>query len=358
MAEKTEKPTPKKLRDARRRGEVAKSRELTSLGLFVALSAFLWLGSAFIGKYMIGVMEHAIAAPASTDAAAAWPWLHETQAMLHDMLWVVAPFLGAGLVCALLIGAAQTRGIFSLQPITPKFERINPGHGLKNIFSTRQLFELGKMLVKTTLLLGALVVSVALSLDTMVKMVYEPAADLLRISGDIAAQLTIWAGLIYALGAALDYGHQRYEFMKQQKMTLEEVRREHRDTEGDPHIKAHRRAIAREMAFSKTSVRVSSASVVIANPTHVCVALYYMQGETDLPRVVAKGVDAIALRIRAEAERARVPIVEDPPLARQVFREVPLDQYINEDLIDPVAAVIRWAKEVDRREATGAPNSG
>lgn len=351
MPEKTQKPTPKKLRDARKRGEVAKSRELTSLGLFVALSAFLWYATAFMGEHVLSVVERAITAPSSTDTGSSWPWLHETQSMLRDMMWAIMPFLGLGLGCALLIGAAQTRGIFSLEPITPKFERINPGQGLKNIFSTRQLFELGKMVVKTALLLGALVACVAFSLDTMVKMVYAPAADLLRISGIIAAQLMGWAALIYAIGAALDYGHQHHEFMKQQKMSIDELRREYRDTEGDPHIKAHRRATGREMAYSKMSGRVSSSSVVVANPTHVCVALYYAQGETDLPRVVAKGVDALALKIRAEAERGGVPVLEDPALARLLFRKVPLDQYISEDLIDAIAAVIRWAREVDRRES-------
>jgi len=271
--------------------------------------------------------------------------------MLHDALWVVTPLLAIGLGGAVLMGALQTRGVFSVTPITPKFERINPGQGLKNLFSTRQLFELVKMLVKTALLMALLIASIANSLDTLIKMVYAPAADLLRVSGSIILILMAWAAAIYALGAAVDYGHQYHEFMKQQKMSIDEVRRELRDTEGDAHIKARRRSTARELALSKMIGRVSSSSVVVANPSHVSVALYYEQGETDLPRVVAKGVDATALKIRAEAERGKVPVLEDPPLARRLFRDVALDQYINEDLIDAIAAVFRWARQVDSRAA-------
>lgn len=351
MAEKTHKPTPKKLRDARKRGEVAKSKELNSLALYLGLLVFLWLGAEFIIDHVISVMERAIAAPESARDGLPWPWLQEVQAMLRDMMWIVAPMVAIGLGCALLMGGLQTRGIFSATPITPKFERINPGQGLKNLFSTRQVFDLAKMLVKTALLMALLIVSIALSLDTMVKMVYAPGAELLRISGIIMLALMAWAAVIYALGAVLDYGHQFYEFMKQQKMTVDEVRREMRDTEGDASIKARRRSTAREMAFTKMLKRVSSANVVVANPTHVCVALYYAPNETDLPRVVAKGVDMQALRIRAEAERGNVPIFEDPPLARRLFRDVALDQYINEDLIDAIAAVFRWAQRVHAEHA-------
>jgi type III secretion protein U len=145
----------------------------------------------------------------------------------------------------------------------------------------------------------------------------------------------------------LYYAHQFREFMKRQKMSVEELRRDYRDTEGDPRLKGRRRAVAREMVFHQTMMsRLSSASVVVVNPTHVSVALYYVPGKTPLPRVVATGVDALALKIRAQAEREGVPVLEDPPLARTLFRDVALDEYIKEELIDSVAAVFRWARVV------------
>jgi len=276
------------------------------------------------------------------------------QSIAEDLFWILAPVLGLYVGCAVLIGGLQTRGLVSLTPIIPKFERINPAQGLRKLFSTRQLFELGKMLLKTALLTGMLAWCVILALQPLVKMVYAPAGDLLRISGSLVWQLMGWAALIYAIGAALDYAHQFHEFMKQQKMSTDDLRRDFRDREGDPLIKGRRRAIAREVAFSD---RLSAASVVVVNPTHVSVALQYTSGKTPLPRVVVKGLDAMALRIRTEAERQGVPILQDAPLARKLFREVSLDHYINEDLIDVVAAAFRWARQVDRRPPQSASRS-
>lgn len=355
MSDKPHKPTPKKLKDARKKGEVAKSKEVISLALFVATLLFMWLGATFIGEQVFAVIEHAIGAPQSVVTGAEWPWLPEMQAILLRALWILAPMFAIGLACALLVGSLQTRGLFSLEAISPKFERINPGKGLSNLFSTRQLFELGKMLVKTTLLTGVLVASLWFSLDSILKMVYASPAELLHIVGVVVLGLMGWAVLVYVISAALDYAHQYHEFMKQQKMSTDEMRREWREMEGDPYIKANRRATGREMAMAEMVSRTATANVVIANPTHVSVALYYKPGTADLPRVVAKGVDAIALRIRTEAERHGVPVYENIQLARQVFREVPLDQYISDELIDAIAGVFRWAKTADRRGSAVAP---
>ena len=346
MAEKTHKPTAKRLRDARKRGEVARSRELTSLGGFVMLWLCLWFGADYLGRHLDHIIERAMLAADPVAGAGETPWLPQVQSMAHDMFWILAPLLGLCVGCAVLIASLQTRGLVSVALVAPKFERLNPAQGLHNLFSTRQLFELGKMLLKTALLLGMLAYCLVVSLQPVATMIYAPATDLLRVSGRLVWRLMGWSALIYAIGAVLDYAHQFHEFMKRQKMSVDEVRRDHRETDGDPQIKTRRRAIAREMAFSN---RLASASVVVVNPTHVSVALHYARGKTPLPRVVLKGLDATALRIRAQAERDGVPVLEDPPLARQLFREVALDHYINEELIDAVAATFRWARQVDRR---------
>ena len=349
MSEKTHKPTLKKLRDARKRGEVVRSRELASLGAFVALWIYLWLGVSYLGRHLFNIAEHAITAATPTAGGGLPPWLPPVQDMFWDMIWTLAPLLGVGVGCAVLVSALQTRGVWSIAPITPKFERINPATGLKNLFSTRNLFELGKMLVKTALLTGTLAYALTVSLDELAKMVYVPAADLLRMSGVLMWRLMGWAAVIYAIGAVLDYAHQFYQFMKRHRMSTEEVRRDHIETEGNPRIKARRRSIAQQLALVGGNSRISSASVVIVNPTHVSVALYYAQGKTPLPRVVAKGIDALAMRIRLQAERDGVPVLQDPPLARKLFSDVAIDEYITKDLIDATAAAFRWAKQVDRR---------
>jgi type III secretion protein U len=350
VAEKSQKPTKRRLREARRKGEVARSRDLTSLPGFVALWICLWLGAHYGWQHLSRIVDHAIlAADPATGAGMAFSVPQQVQGLAVDMAWLLLPLLGVSLVCALLVGGLQTRGMISWVPLTPKFERINPGQGLRRLLSTRQLFEMAKMLLKTVLLLGMLFYCITASLDGLLHTVYTPAGDLLRVGGTLIWRLMGWAALVYVVGAALDYGHQFYEFMKQQKMSVEEVRRDRREAEGDPRLKARRRSIWREAAFSSPISPLSAANVVVVNPTHVSVALYYVPGETPLPRVIAKGLDAVALEIRTRAQRYGVPVLEDPPLARKLFREVEIDHYINEGLIDAVAAVFRWARLADRR---------
>jgi type III secretion protein U len=346
MSEKTFKPTRRKLLEARKRGEVVRSRDVGSFGTFVGLWIFLGFGAAYLIRHLNHIIERAMLAADPSEGDAGSVWLPQVQSMVLDLIWILAPILCLGVGCAVLTGVLQTRGVLSITPITPKFERLNPAHGLRNLFSTRQLFELGKMLLKSAALSAMLAYCAAMSLDPLMKLVHAPALELLPISGSLLWRLMGWAAVIYACGAVLDYAHQFYEFMKRQKMSIEELRRELRDREGDPLIKRRRRAIAREAVFG---ARISSASVVVTNPTHVAVALQYMPGKTPLPRVIVKGLDDVALNIRVRAAQHGVPILEDPPLARKLFREVALDHYINEELIDVVAAAFRWARQVDRR---------
>jgi type III secretion protein U len=350
MPEKSHKPTPRRLREARKRGEVARSRELSSLASFIALWICLWLGAGDFWKRLARIIDHA--AMATDPVVGVQPWQSEAQSILLDALWVILPLLGVSVVFSVLVGGLQTRGMISMEPVSPKFERINPGQGLRNLFTVRQLLELGKMLVKAVLLLGLLAYFICVSLGTIVTAVYTPVADVLRMGSVLVWRLMGWAAVIYAVTAVLDYAHQFYEFMKKQKMSIEELRRDSQETDGNPHIKNRRRSLGREMIFSGPPGRMAPASVVVVNPTHVAVALYYKAGKTPLPRVVAKGVDAMALRIRAQAERDGVPVLEDRELARRLFREVAVDHYIKEELIDAVAAVFRWVRLAEKSRQT------
>jgi len=335
--------TARKLREARKRGEVAKSKELTSFAAFTVVFLVLWLAAPHFIEHASSIIGRAIDIAEPPGPGLASTGLDKARAMAVDALWILLPLLIGGIVAACIVGVIQTRGLFSMEAITPKMERINPAAGLKNLFSLRQLFELGKLLVKLALLLGALGLIVFASLDVLVSAIYTPAEDVLRIAGHCALLLAGWSAVIYGVTSLIDYGHQKYEFMKRQRMTVEELRREQREEMGDPSVRASRRAVARSNAYGGLADRVASSNLVIANPTHVCVALYYMAGETLLPRVVAKGVDAMALRIRAVAESAGIPIIEDPPLARRVFSQVALDDYIHEQLIEAIAAAFRRA---------------
>jgi type III secretion protein U len=350
MSEKSYKPTPRRLREARKRGEVARSRELSSMASFIALWTCLWFGAGDFWKRLARIVDHV--ALATDPVVGVQPWQDQAWSMLLDALWVILPLLGVSVAFAVLVGGLQTRGMISMETITPKFERINPGQVLRNLFTVRQLLELAKMLVKTVLLLGLLGYFICISLGTIVTAVYAPVADVLRMGSVLVWRLMGWAAVIYAVTAVLDYAHQFYEFMKKQKMSIEELRRDLQETEGNPHIKNRRRSLRRELIFSHSSSRMAPVSVVVVNPTHVAVALYYKAGKTPLPRVVAKGADAMALHIRAQAERDGVPVREDRALARRLFREVAVDHYIKEELIDAVAAVFRWVRLLEESRQT------
>jgi len=344
MAEKKYKPTRRKLREARKQGEVVHSRELSSLAAFMALWICLWLGGSYWWRHLAHIVSRAIAAAGPAPGATPNSWIDAAQSLTLDMVWILGPLLCAGIAAVVLVGGLQTRGMISFAPLVPKFERLNPAQRLRNLFSTRHLFDLGKMLVKTFALLGVSFYAIRGSLDSLARIAYAPVGDVLPMGARLIWRLMGGIAVVFALGAALDYAHQFFEFMKKHKMSLEELRRDHRETDGDPHTRSRRRALARDLLFTPMIGTQPAASVVIANPTHVAVALYYESGKTPLPRVVAKGLDAAALRIRAQAERDGVPVLEDPPLARKLFHQVAVGHYINEESIDAVAAVFRWVR--------------
>ena len=346
MSEKKYKPTRRKLRDARKQGEVVHSRELNSLAAFVALWICLWLGGSYWWRHLTHIVDRAIAAvgPSSGTTPGSWAWIDEVQGLWLDMLWILGPLFGVGVAAVVLVGGLQTRGMISFAPLVPKFERLNPAQRVRNLFSTRNVFELGKMLFKTAALLGVMFYCIRGSLDSLARTAYAPVSELLPIGAALIWRLMGGIAMVFALGAGLDYAHQFYEFMKKHKMSIEELRRDYRETDGDPHTKSRRRAVARDLLFSPVAGPQPAASVVIANPTHVSVALYYESGKTPLPRVVAKGLDAAALQIRGKAERDGVPVLEDPPLARKLYRQVAVGHYINDESIDAVAAVFRWVR--------------
>ncbi len=344
MSEKKYKPTRRKLREARKQGDVVHSRELNSLAAFVALWICLWLGGSYWWRHLANIVDRAMLAVGATSGTAPGPWIDAAQSLALDMVWILGPLLCVGVAAVVLVGGLQTRGMISFTPIVPKFERLNPAQRLRTLFSTRHVFDLGKMLFKTLALLGVLFYCIRGSLDSLAKTAYAPVGDLLPVGATLIWRLMGGMAVVFAMGAGLDYAHQFYEFLKKHKMSIEELRRDYRETDGDPHTKSRRRAVARDLLFNPATGPQPAASVVIANPTHVSVALYYESGKTPLPRVVEKGLDAVALRIRAKAERDGVPVLVDPPLARKLFRQVAVGHYINEESIDAVAAVFRWVR--------------
>lgn len=342
--QKTEKPTAQRLRRARREGDVAQSRDLTSTLGLVALTALLgfagrdalaWSAGTLQG--LVGMSGTALPRPAEIGALA--------QRVLLASLLMCAPVVALLVGVGVLASGLQAGGVLAFGRLAPDLDRLNPVSGLKQMFSARTAMEAVKLLVKTAIVAALLVAVARQSLPLVVHARHLPLPGLMQVAGGLLTDL-LWAlcaGFLFI--ALFDLAFQRWDYLRRHRMSKDEVRREHKESEGDPILRGRRKQLHQELSMERMLGQVRRASVVIVNPTHVAVALYYTSGETDLPVVVGKGEGYVAEAIREAARQAGVPVFRDVPLARALQADAPLDQYIPEDLIEPVAAVLRWVRD-------------
>ncbi|MET0351948.1 MAG: EscU/YscU/HrcU family type III secretion system export apparatus switch protein [Rhizobacter sp.] len=340
MAEKTHDPTPKRLRDARRKGEVVFSADVASTAVFVGVVVAMWLTGATAFDALRELWMHAtegglLKSPGEGLARL----LHHAQAVL---LWGMLPVAGVAALAGITGSFAQVGGVAAWQRLSPDVNRLNPAEGLQRIFSTRSLVNLVKMVVKTLLLGALLFVVVRGFLDTALKLGHASPASALDVAARVVLMTFAWAAVIYAVMAAVDYVHQRHEFIKQQRMSIEDLQREYKENEGDPLTSARRKSAHFEQVYASLADRVRMASAVIHSP-RVAVALQYL-GDKDLPRVVARGENEVAAQIRRTAGEALVPIAFEPSLAERLYDEVPEDRPIPRSLYEPVARLLLWAQ--------------
>jgi type III secretion protein U len=340
MAEKDQQPTPKRLRDVRKRGEVVHSVDVSSTATFVAVLIALWLLGGLAFSLLHELWRHATSPVllARPDERIAELVRHSTEVLL----WGTLPLMAV----AALAGAAgsffQVGGLMAWERIKPDVNRMNPAEGFKRIFSSRNLVNLLKMVVKTLLLAALMFVVVRAFLDTALKLGHATPQAVLAVGAQSLLIVFGWAAVIYAAMAAVDYVHERHEFMKRQRMSIEELRQEHKEVEGNPVNVSRRRMAHFEAVYSSLGDRVRMASAVI-HAQRTAVALQYL-GERDLPRVVARGEGEVAAQIRRFAAEALIPMEFDAALAGRLYDEVPLDQPIPRSMYAPVAALLRWAQ--------------
>ncbi|GAB6933468.1 flagellar biosynthesis protein FlhB [Calditerricola satsumensis] len=339
--EKTEKPTPRRRQEARRKGQVAKSVELpAALILLVAFLLLLAAGKQLAYETAV-LLRHGLAVDVRAPLTARTV---ERLLMTYALagIKIVAPFALVALLLGVLGNAVQFGFLVTTDPLVPRWTRVNPVEGFRRILSVRALVELGKTLVKFGVILGALALVLWREVDRIAMLARMPLAQGLAYLGETSVKLgLVFSGLLVAL-AALDYGYQRLVYERQLRMSKQEVKDEYKRTEGDPLIKQRIRKRQREMAMRRMMQEVPKADVVITNPVHVAVALRYDAAEMDAPRVVAKGADYLALKIRQIAGQHGVTIMENPPLARALYARVEVGQTIPEDLYRAVAEVLAY----------------
>ncbi len=345
QSEKTEEPTQKKLDDARQKGDVPKSAEIAGFAVLAAgaamFAAFSGPLSSTVARELSGFFAHAHDIP--TGAAGARIAIGES---IRVMALALAAPLGALVVFAIAAHLGQTGLIFSAEKMKPKLDKLSPISGLKRLFGAQGAANFLKGLAKLIIVGVAVFLALWPRRDQLERLSAMDIGALLPLVRDVIIALLIAALTVYAMLAAADFIGQRFSWMKRQRMSRYDIKQEAKQSEGDPHVRARLRQIRAEKSKRRMIAAVPDATVVIANPTHFAVALKYEKGETAAPVCVAKGVDVVALKIREVAEKNRVPVVEDPPLARALFATVEVDREIPRDHYEAVAKIIGYVLSI------------
>jgi flagellar biosynthetic protein FlhB len=360
---KTERPTQRRREEARRKGQVARSREIGSaLGLFAALLALRFAGPALgrrLACSLAGQWEHLEAFDPTPHRLVPEMWGRGAAGVL-----LLVPMVAAVVALALLTGFAQTRGLLSSQPLAPDWDRVNPISGFKRLASRRTAVELCKTLAKTAIIATVVIVTLRSQGPFVLSLGASSPAAIMAAWGELAFAVAFRVALALVVLAAADYAYQRWEFEKQLRMSRQELKDEFRETEGDPHIKARLRQIRARMREERTEAATATATTLVTNPMHLAVALRYVPPETQAPVVVAKGRRLRAKRMVDIAREHDVPIVQNPPVARALFDGCEVGDSIPEALYRAVAEIVAWVYRLEeqrqrvRRGRAGATESG
>lgn len=339
--DKTEDATPRRLEKAREEGQIPRSRELTTaLVLLVSLVA-LWIFGGHIVRTMLVIFKRNFSISRETIFDPnLMPGLFATS--LFDALWDLVAFAGLTLLAALVAPVALGGWLFTPNSAMPKLNRLDPIAGLKRMFSTKALIELGKALAKVGLIIIFSYAVINGMLNAIAGLSHEPAEQ----GMEHMLSLCFWASIIIASStlviAGIDIPIQIWEYTKKLKMTLQEVKDEMKDSEGRPEVKGRIRQLQREMAQRRMMSNVPKADIVITNPTHYAVALQYDPSKPGAPILLAKGTDQIALKIREIAKASGIESVESPALARSIFHTTEIDAEIPTGLYVAVAQVLAY----------------
>jgi flagellar biosynthetic protein FlhB len=350
--EKTEQATPKKLQEAREQGQVPRSRELdTLIMLLVSAATFLMLGKQIIGGLLDMLRSNFVIERALLFNSAVIPELFWRA--LNEGIGILFPFFLIMVIAAVIAPLPMGGWNFSSKALTPKIDRLNPLKGLGRIFAWKGLIELSKALVKFLIVATAGWFLLMEKLPEFLTLGNQPVDVGL---GQLGSEL-VWVFLLLSCTliavAVVDIPFQLWDYHRQQRMTRQEIKDEHKDTEGSPELKSKVRSAQREIAMRRMMENVPKADVVITNPSHYSVALRYNQLNMGAPVVVASGVDLVALQIRRIAGAHDVPILEAPPLARALYYSTKIDQEIPAGLYLAVAQVLAYIYQLKQYQTEG-----
>lgn len=349
MAEgyKSEKATPKKRRDERKKGNVFKSQDAIAVATLVGSFAVLWVLRDSFSERLASFMTMCIEEAGEPSAGVLELLAEMAMKGAAVLAQTVGPILLTTVLCAIAATFAQTKFLVSGESIKPKFNRISPLQGIKRLFSLRSVVEALKGLLKITILMVIIFLTVRDMFLESSKYIYTDLGVAAAHMADVATNMVIRVILAFIVLAGADFGYQWWDYERQLKMTKQEVKEEYKQTEGDPQVKGKIKQIQRQRAQQRMMQQVPGADVVIRNPTHFAVALRYKPDQDNAPIVLAKGQDSLAARIVQVAEQHKIPTIENVPLARALYAQAELNQEIPPDLYEAVAEVLVYIFKIN-----------
>jgi flagellar biosynthetic protein FlhB len=351
--DKTEKATPKKRRDVRKKGEVAKSRELPSVAVLLSAIITLTLFGSYIYSHIQVVIKGALTHSAMNDLCIPEYFIMYAQEMITRYIIIIGPLIAAVFLTAVFSNILQVGFMVSGELIKPKLSKLNPIKGLGKLFSKPSFMELFKTLLKLAIIGGVAYITIK---GEILNIPFLGEMDLKAICMYILTvifKIFIRCTLAMIVLVAIDYAFQKWEFEKRIKMTKQEVKDEFKKTEGDPLIKSRIKSIQMEMARKRMMQAVPHADVVITNPTHLAVAIKYDSSVMNAPKLLAKGAEGIAKRIKDLAEKHEIPIIENKELAKSLYMMVEIGQEVPPLLYQAVAEVLAYIYKLRGNTANG-----
>lgn len=343
MSEKTEPPTPKRLRDAREKGNLLKSTEIVSTVVMLAGLLAIYVIATDVPKRFQMALDELISMIGLVDFGT--QATRFAYALVSEVLAVVGMVYAAILIAVFVTNIGQIGLYLSASRFTKGMESLNPINNAKNLFSKKTLTQFAVSFLKVTVILGVAWWQITLEERSLAEKIYLCRLDTfcgLQVVAGLGFRLLMWMTCAMVPIAIADWLIQRHFYMKDLMMSIDEVHREYKEQEGSPEMKGHRRQVAHEIVHEDPAPKAREASVVVRNPTHVAVALRYEPDVVPLPYIVCKGTDQLAARIIREAELHGVPTFEDVPLARGLNEACEEGEHVPTAYIEPVARVIRW----------------
>lgn len=348
MAEKTEKATPKKLKDARKKGQVAKSQDFPSAVTFI-IAITLTMGlSGFLYEKLGGFMTQMFVLSTRTDLdSTAGFYLTE---MIKIILLASLPIVGIVALIGTLVGFLVVGPVFSMEVFKPNFKKFNPVENIKQKFKMKTLIELIKSILKIFGAALLIYLAVRHSLKDLIATAALPPLTSATVFEKIMLKVVIWVGIYFILIAIADLVYQRHNFSKEMRMEKFEVKQEYKDTEGNPEIKSKRRQLAQEIAYDEGTNQIRRARAIITNPKDIAVAVGYEPDKYAAPWIIAIGTEKQAAIMIATAERYNIPIMRNVPLAHQLLEEGEVGKFIPESTYDAIGELLLYIESLRVQE--------